>query len=157
MAKPGPKKPSLTVSEEKKKKVQQFYERDDISRLCPGQKDTVSVRDPVVKNATTRRLVLSNLREIYRQYKSETTEHLGFSIFASLRPPWCVLAGANGTHSVCICVHHQNPKLMLKSACPGLTVDDLIKMTVCDLQSETCMLGKRKECPGDGILRTFLD
>ena len=158
MAKPGPKKPSFAVSDDKREKVQQFYERDDISRLCPGQKDTVSVRDPNgEKRHHQKRLVLSNLREIYQQYKSETEEPIGFSLFASLRPPWCVLAGASGTHSVCICIHHQNPKLMLRSVRSDLKIDDLMKMTVCDIKSETCMLGKCGECPGDGNLRTFLD
>ena len=38
---------------------------------------------------------------------------IGFSKFAELRPRYCVLAGASGTHSVCICTIHQNVKLMI--------------------------------------------
>lgn len=37
-----------------------------------------------------------------------------FSKFAELRPRNCVLAGASGTHTVCVCAIHQNVKLMLE-------------------------------------------
>ena len=38
---------------------------------------------------------------------------MGFSKFAELSPKECVLAGATGTHSVCVCMIHQNVKLMM--------------------------------------------
>ena len=37
---------------------------------------------------------------------------IGFTKFADLRPKQCVVAGASGTHSVCVCVTHQSVKLM---------------------------------------------
>ena len=40
-------------------------------------------------------------------------EKIGFSKFAELRPQHCVLAGASGTHAVCVCTIHQNVKLMM--------------------------------------------
>ena len=39
---------------------------------------------------------------------------VGFSKFAELRPKECVLAGASGTHTVCVCIIHQNVKLMIE-------------------------------------------
>ena len=33
---------------------------------------------------------------------------IGFSKFAELRPKHCVLVGASGTHSVCVCTVHQD-------------------------------------------------
>jgi len=41
---------------------------------------------------------------------------IGKSKFAELRPKWCILAGANGTHNVCICTQHQNFKTMFDVA-----------------------------------------
>ena len=38
---------------------------------------------------------------------------VGFSKFADFHPKHCVLAGASGTHSVCVCTIHQNVKLMM--------------------------------------------
>ena len=49
-------------------------------------------------------LVLCNLKEVYKQFKTETK--VGFSNFCELRPRECLLAGASGTHSVCVCTIH---------------------------------------------------
>ncbi len=43
-------------------------------------------------------------------------KNVGSSKFAELRPPHCVLAGASGTHSMCVCTIHQNMKLMFLGA-----------------------------------------
>ena len=60
-----------------------------------------------------KRLVLSNLRGVYRDFKERFPDRkIGFSKFAELRPKHCVLAGARGTHSVCVYTIHQNVKLM---------------------------------------------
>ena len=61
-----------------------------------------------------KRLVLCNLKEAYHQFKEmHPNVKVEFSKFAQLRPKECVLAGATGTHSVCVCVTHQNVKLMI--------------------------------------------
>ena len=41
---------------------------------------------------------------------------VSFSKFVSLRPKECILAGASGTHAVCVCLSHQNFKFMLMGA-----------------------------------------
>ncbi|KZS06810.1 Cc8L18.2-like protein [Daphnia magna] len=38
-----------------------------------------------------------------------------FSIFASLRPSHVIAVGAGVTRSVCVCIYHQNVKLMLSA------------------------------------------
>ena len=61
-----------------------------------------------------KRLVLSNLREVYHEFKEKFPDlKIGFSKFAELRPKHCILAGASGTHAVCVCTIHQNAKLMM--------------------------------------------
>lgn len=72
----------------------------------------------------------------------------GFSTFASLRPPWCVLAGAPGTHSVCVCVYHQNLKLMLHAVGYREGYTRLLELMVCNTHNEECMLGMCTRCPG---------
>ena len=78
----------------------------------PGKKDFLSVRNETgEKEHCQKRLVLCNLTEAYRQFK---TLHPDIKVkFAELRPKDCVLAGATGTHSVCVCIMHQNVKLMM--------------------------------------------
>lgn len=42
------------------------------------------------------------------QLKGATNVKIGFTKFAMLRPKEYVLTGSSGTHSVCVCVTHQN-------------------------------------------------
>lgn len=59
--------------------------------------------------------LIFNLRELYSNFvESNPDLRIGFAKFAELRPQHCVLAGAAGTHTVCVCTIHQNLKLMLE-------------------------------------------
>ena len=92
----------------------------------PGKKDYVSVKQGETRIHIQKRLVLSNLKEVYHLFKEKyPTTTVGFSKFAELRPKQCVLAGASGTHSVCVCTIHQNVKLMMNGGkIPGITAND---------------------------------
>lgn len=81
----------------------------------PGKKDYVSIKNiDGTQTQVQKRLVLSNLKELFQHFRNENPdEKIGFSKFASLRPRNCVLAGASGTHTICVCVIHQNIKLMM--------------------------------------------
>ena len=149
----------IKISEETKYSIQAFYEDDDISRLCPGKSDCLSVRNSDgEKEYKQKRLILGNLKEIFNTYKDTNNPNIGFSSFASLRPKWCIIAGASGTHSVCVCVHHQNPKLKVSAiGNRDLTYHDLIEHSVCDMSSSKCMLHKCRNCPGEDGVATYLN
>ena len=106
--------------------VSSFYESDETSRMMPGKKDFVSVKRTEGRVHVQKRLVLCNLRELHQMFKDHYPyEAIGFSKFADLRPKHCVLAGASGTHSVCVCTIHQNMKLMMLGAkLPDLSATD---------------------------------
>ena len=71
-------------------------------------------------------MLLGNLNELYNLYKKENEYvNIGFTKFTELRPPNCVLAGSSGTHNVCVCVHHENVKLMLSA----MDIENLTKDT----------------------------
>ena len=61
-----------------------------------------------------KRIILSNMKETYWHFK-EKSPHLKirFSKFAELRLKHCILPGANGTHTVCVCVYHENVRVKL--------------------------------------------
>jgi hypothetical protein len=70
----------------------------------PGKKDLVTVKVNGTKIHEQKRLVLKNLKEVYAHFKSAHAEmEVGFSKFTTLCPKICILAGASGTHSVCMC------------------------------------------------------
>lgn len=95
--------------------VKEFYRSDENSRLMPGMKDFVSIKSNDGKTEKIqKRLVCCNLRELYSLFKSEFPNlKIGFSKFAEYRPQECTLAGGSGTHTVCVCIIHQNVKLMI--------------------------------------------
>ena len=80
--------------------VNQFYHDDEFSRVMPGKKDCVSIgRHNYVQTC----LILCNLKELYTSFQEKyPEERIFFSMFCSLQPKWCVLAGASGTQSVCV-------------------------------------------------------
>ncbi|KAL5518045.1 hypothetical protein EMCRGX_G003713 [Ephydatia muelleri] len=155
LSSPYPKEAkAVTLAEEE---VHKFYLSDDISRIMPGMKDYVSVRGTNGQRVhQQKRLLLCNLREAYSEFKKRNPRlKVGFSRFAQLRPRECILAGASGTHTVCVCQIHQNAKLMMV----GSKLEKLYNGEVnhyrhclakmqCIPPSLDCSLGTCTECPG---------
>lgn len=143
------KKKASRIDDETIKKVKSFYEDDEYSRIMPGKKDCVSFKVKGVKFQEQKRLVLCNLNELYSEFKKKHPEcKIGRSKFCELRPKWCVLAGASGTHNVCVCIYHQNVKLMIEGAKLEVDYKDLLEILVCSISSYNCMMGKCDQCPG---------
>ena len=60
--------------------VRRFYKSDAVSRVMPGRKDFVSARQAGGRVHIQKRLVLSNLREVYQLFKETyPTTDIGFS------------------------------------------------------------------------------
>ncbi|XP_065094233.1 uncharacterized protein LOC135714793, partial [Ochlerotatus camptorhynchus] len=144
--------------------VRDFYNSDDISRVWPGKRDYLISKNDEGKIYVQRRLVLCNLQEAYSIFKNTYPDiKIGFSMFASNRPKHCILAGTSGTHTVCVCIYHQNVKLIFKtlqsrqSLPDGVdSYHDLFKKIICQNPSEQCWLQCCKICSGTQILATEL-
>ena len=109
-------KPGKVLNPETAALVKTFYRSDQVSRVMPGKKDFVSVRNKTSgkRDQVQKRLILCNLKEAYRLFKdTHPTHKIGFSKFAELRPLECMLAGVSVIHSVCVCKLHENTKLMM--------------------------------------------
>lgn len=135
-------------------KVKEFYLCEEISRMMPGKKDVVSVRENGKKELIQKQLVLCNLREAYHLYSERfPTDKISFSKFAECRPKQCVLAGSAGTHSVCVCTVHQNMDLMFRHARIGKvtgstfnTPQDCIAFIQCNPPTIECNQGECEIC-----------
>ena len=80
------------LNEELKNSVRDFYVSDEISKVMPEQKDYVSLKILDKKVRVQKRLVLNNLKELYKNYQEQNpTTKIGFSSFALLCPKECVL------------------------------------------------------------------
>ncbi|KAK3913425.1 ARL14 effector protein [Frankliniella fusca] len=147
----GRKLPEETIT-----KVRDFFYRMDVSRELPGKKDTISVIENKRRVLKRKRLVLGTLSQLHKDFLKENTDlKISASKFASLRPKECVLAGSPGTHVVCVCTYHQNPKLMFRAAglhnIDGLSSEvDCLKYFLCDNPTESCHLRSCEDCP-DGL------
>ena len=166
MSTPNPK-PGRSLPESTVDLVTSFYENDENSRLMPGKKDCISVRVEGKRVSVQKRLVLCNLKELHHAFKDEYPEiRIGLSKFAESRPKHCVLAGASGTHSVCVCTIHQNVKFMIHgvklielTTSDGVsypTYEDCIANAIYNPPQPKCYLRTCTECPGLDGLKEFL-
>lgn len=152
------KKRGRPLCSEIKDLVHNFYMDEEYSRVCPGMKDKISVRIDGVKQEKQKYLLLCNIKELYVEFqKAYPTVKIGISKFFQLRPKWCITVGTAGTHSVCVCMIHQNVKLMLA----GISVKKeeyktLISKTVCNMEEKECMLHSCDACPGQAGATEYL-
>ena len=166
LSSPDPQ-PGHSLVKETVNLVVAFYESDSSSRMMPGKKDFVSVKGEYGRSHIQKRLILSNLKELYRDFKQKNPHvRIGFSKFAELRPKHCVLAGASGTHSVCVCTIHQNVKLMLHGVklqelttgedLPQSSYHHCIAQIICNPPLPECYFGECNFCPGiEGLKETL--
>jgi hypothetical protein len=159
--------------------VVDFYLSDSNNRQCTGTKEYISVhrnhqclrgknivpasieRQPRRNKVyMQKRLLLSSVAELYAAFMEENKDSpsakIGRSKFAELRPPWCVSPGSWGTHNVCICIHHQNPKLMVIAMNLEEDITSLMARLVCSLDNEQCMLQKCQSRPSTDKLLNHL-
>ncbi|XP_024947522.1 uncharacterized protein LOC112495382 [Cephus cinctus] len=136
-----------------------FYENDENSRLLPGKSDFVSVKVSNERVHMQKRLILTNLKELYQLFEEKYAEvKCSFSKFATLRPKYCVLAGVSGTHSVCVYAIHENVKSLIDGPnIKHLTADvpipiksyhDCLNRMICVQPTTDCYLGTCSTCPG---------
>lgn len=167
LSRPSPRTRTSVITEEMKDVAISFYLEDDISRPCPGSYETKLVREEGKKVKLQRRLLMFNLKEVYGMLQMYCAKkglefRLGFTYFCMLRPDQCILVSdSKGIHNVCVCIHHQNPTLLVEGSkmtakslkidydenLPQSAKDILIRMT-CEKPSENCFLSKCSKCPG---------
>ena len=143
MKKRGKSLPDETVTA-----VKMFYEDEEFSRMCPGKKDFVSVREETGRVHRQKRLLLTNLKETHIEFLRNSGRKIGFSKFCELRPPWCVTVDSSGMHSVCVCQTHQNLKLLVSVLPQRMDYNEIFLCLACSINSRNCMLHRCEECPG---------
>ncbi|XP_076805803.1 uncharacterized protein LOC143449468 [Clavelina lepadiformis] len=100
---------------------------------------------------------LREVTELYATFCEKYPElKIGFSKFCSLRPKWCVPVSSKGSHSVCVCIQHQNSILLVNATNNNETYKTLIDKIVCSTENKMCMLHRCEQCPGFQALEGFL-
>ena len=134
----------------------------------PNKKDVITVKLGEDKGKEKhKRLMLCDIKILHIRFKELNTQiSIGLTKFAELRPKWCILAGANGTHSVCVCTMHQNCKTMFDASNLARFTkdyDDSIKeykncfrYFLCDKPSPACYLRECQLCRKKDLLSDYL-
>ena len=104
---------SDSLSMETKQLVTEFYQQDDINRIAPGKRDTVTVVTANGKEKLQKRHLYMHIKETYAVFKDKHPNvKIGISKFASLQPSQ-VLLSSQVPSNVCTCIYHQNMILSL--------------------------------------------
>ncbi|GBO13558.1 hypothetical protein AVEN_54992-1 [Araneus ventricosus] len=145
------------LSEDQKKEVIDFYKQDSISRILPGKKEYVSVKDPVTGKRTKyqKRILIMKLKEAYQLFKEEAKIYIGLSTFAALHSAE-VFPVSQRDHEVCMCMYRENIEMLLdclnkinKNVKLPTNAEIAMKETVCGNKSLNCCKRNCKECGVD--------
>lgn len=126
----------------------------DSSTTMPGIRDKICVKTKDGRETRQKRLLQGSLNEMFANFKEQFPENkIGFSTFAKLRPPECILTGSSGTHTVCVCMRHENIELCLRAvkALPMMKESSLSQMIhnylICKTPTAQCFFLECDKCP----------
>lgn len=120
----------------------------------PVIRDKITVILENGKENRQKRLLNGSLNELHTYFHElNPTSTIGFSTFAKIRPRECILSGSTGTHTMCVCMRHENVNLQIRAikSLPMMKDTDINQMIktfmVCDECTPNCFLLKCNNCP----------
>lgn len=156
---PSPKTTHTGISAETKALVQNFYERDDVSRQAPGRKDVVITRNTDGQKVQIQaRHLTSSFKETYAFFQTEHPEVvIGKSKFAELRPKHVLLSNKL-PRNVCMCRYHENVIMALgalNKVAPGIPCysHEFPESVLCSPPTRNCWLNLCDDCKEAGGFR----
>ena len=131
--------------------VQQFYERDDVSRITTGKKDTKTEG----KIKKQKRILNDSMKNLHAKFLAEQPSTISYSLFCQLRPFWVVIPRA-ADRETCLCKLHSNFEFMLmrliqKQVLTPSSLESIVESTACDPSSMDCMHGLCTVCKDKGV------
>lgn len=73
---------------------------------------------------------------LYLAFKEKhLSDKIGLTKFCELRPKECVTVNNHGMHNVCVCIYHQNVKLMMHAVNLKESYIDLLQKLVCNIEN----------------------
>jgi hypothetical protein len=135
-----------SISLEVRKKINEFYCRDDISYQSPCKRDTITTKENGLKLKLQRRYLLYSLRELYEIVIQQNPEiKISLSSFQDLRPSY-VLYKSSIPHDVYVCIYHENIAFLLKALnehiydLEKIDLHSFIDLIVCDATNTLIVL-----------------
>nr|CAI5869595.1 unnamed protein product [Callosobruchus analis] len=128
------------VVQKVKQTVEAFFEKDAISRLCPGKKDTVTFH----KIKKQKRYLNGSLSSTYVQFKKLYPQiKISYQTYCKFRPFWVLRPNAR-LRDTCLCMVHDNMKLLMTKANTYNIIEtkdpiQLSRQICCDETTEDCI------------------
>jgi hypothetical protein len=107
------------LTQETKQLVIDFYVTDENSRVMPGMRDTIYIKNPItgMKEKKAKRQMLMSQADFYAEFRNcNPGVEIGFTSVAKLKPKYCVWPGITGFIRTCMCEIHQNFELLLEDS-----------------------------------------
>lgn len=129
-----------------RQKVKDFFEKDDISRMCPGKRDYVK-KNGVKKQ---KRVLLDSVKALQPKFFQETGINLPYTTLLRAKPFW-IVAPKSRDRETCLCVKHENFELKLSKLnslqqTSHRSAEEIVKEYSCDMTSYECMTGLCDKC-----------
>ncbi|CAG9790675.1 unnamed protein product [Diatraea saccharalis] len=125
-----------------KRRIKDFYLRDDVSRATAGKKETVTKAQVKVQ----KRFMLDSMKNLYKAFIKENPDlRCSYFYFTRNKPFYVVSASVDGRNT-CLCKIHTNfaykANVLKKKGITGTdNLNILIESTVCNVKSKNCMYG----------------
>ncbi len=122
------------------KKIEDFFLRDEVSRLTAGKKQTITRR----KVKMQKRFLNDTLKNLHRKFLLENpSSHLSYTLFCCMRPFWVVQPSISDRET-CLCKVHENlsflvQKLHTLKLLDTTDLEVIANSICCDPASKECM------------------
>lgn len=136
------------------KKLLDSFERDDVSRLTAGQKQTITARG--IKKQ--RRILNYSLQDLHEQFMMKNKEiSLSYASFCRQRP-WWVLPPIQSDRETCSCKIHENTRFLAielkkKQLLNSDNLRSLVSQAACSTSDKMCMYGNCRKCKDVRIIQ----
>ncbi|KAL4705448.1 hypothetical protein ACJJTC_012835 [Scirpophaga incertulas] len=136
----------IVLKPEVRQKVTKFFERDDVSRMCPAKRDCLK-KNGIKKQ---KRVLLNTVKDLTPKFAKETGINLSYPTLLRAKPFW-VVAPKSKDRETCLCVKHENFSLKfnklknLQELPPG-SIEKFIEHYACDVTSYECMRNLCEKC-----------
>ncbi|KAL4717885.1 hypothetical protein ACJJTC_005730 [Scirpophaga incertulas] len=136
----------IVLKPEVRQKVTEFFERDDVSRMCPAKRDWLK-KNGIKKQ---KRVLLNTVKDLTPKFAKETGINLSYPTLLRAKPFW-VVAPKSKDRETCLCVKHENFSLKfnklknLQELPPG-SIEKFIEHYACDVTSYECMRNLCEKC-----------
>lgn len=140
------KKRNSELTENARKLIRNFLERDVNSRMCSGKKEYIK-KGKVTKQ---KRLLQETMRNLHVHFLNTKVCKVSYATFCRLKPFW-IIAAKQKDRETCSCVKHENMSLIVaklynNNIIPEKQLSLIISQTVCNPEKKVCMTNECSSC-----------